>query len=88
MDAREMKDLEVSRYYMSTGNFQAAYLRAKDALAIVPDDPLAHFALAESAHRLKKKDEAVAEYKLYLQLEPDGTQARAAKRGLQGLVQE
>ena len=67
---------------MTTGNFLAAYLRAKDALKTIPDDPLAHYAIGESAQKLKKTEEAIAEFKLYLQLDPDGLKAKAAERAL------
>ena len=82
LDAREAKDLEVSRYYYSTGDFRAAYLRAQDAVKIMPDDAEAHFAVAESASRLNNQEQAVAEYKLCLKLDPDGLKAKAAQRAL------
>jgi hypothetical protein len=88
LDTREAKDLEVSHYYVTTGNFQAAYLRAKDAVAIIPDDPAAHLALAQTAQRLKKKDEAVAEYNAYLKLEPEGDKASAARKAVAALTQK
>jgi len=86
LDAREAEDLQVSHYYATTGNFLAAYLRAQDAVKTIPDDPLAHFALAESAAKLNKKDEAIAEYKLYLKLDPEGEKAKAARGALAELV--
>lgn len=82
LDEREARDLEVAHYYTTTGNFVAAYNRAKDAVATIADDPLAHFALAEGARNLKKMDEAIAEYKLCLKLDPDGIKAKAAARAL------
>lgn len=82
LDEREAKDLEVAHYYTTTGNFVGAYTRAKDAVATIPDDPLAHFALAEGARNLKKMDEAIAEYKLCLELDPEGEKAKAARRAL------
>ena len=82
LDEREAKDLEVAHYYTTTGNFVGAYTRAKDAVATIPDDPLAHFALAEGARNLKKLDEAIAEYKLCLELDPEGEKAKAARRAL------
>ena len=86
LDEREAKDLEVSHYYATTGNFLASYMRAQDAVKTIPNDPLAHFALAESANKLNKKDEAIAEYKLYLKLDPDGEKAHVAQRALDALV--
>ncbi len=82
LDTREAKDLEISRYYASTGNFQAAYLRAKDAVTSIPDDPAAHLALAQTAQHLNKKEEAVTEYKAYLKLAPDGDKVPAARKAL------
>ena len=82
---REEEDLTVSKYYASLGNFNAAYLRAKDAVATIPDDPDAHFLLAENALKLKKTDEAIAEYNACLKLDPDDAEARTAKKVLAGL---
>ncbi len=82
LDEREAKDLEVSHFYLTTGDFLGAYNRAKDAIRIDPDDPEAHFALAAAAQKLKKNDEAVAEYTSYLKLEPDGDHVKVAKRAL------
>ncbi len=68
---------------MTTGNFVAAYSRAQDALKLYPDDENAHIAVAVSADKLKKNDEAVAEYKIYLKLAPDGVKAKEARRALE-----
>jgi hypothetical protein len=86
LDKREAEDLDVSHYYATTGNFQASYMRAQDAVKTIPDDPLAHFALAESARRLNKKDEAISEYRVYLKLDPEGEKAKAAQRALTELA--
>ncbi len=81
-DERVDEDLNVAKFYMGDENFQGAYLRAKDAVKIQPDYSAAHFALGQVAEKMKKKDEAIAEYKTYLKLDPDGEQARQAKRAL------
>jgi hypothetical protein len=86
LEEREAKDLEVSRYYASTGNFVASYLRAQDAVKLFPDDPAAHFALAEGARSLRKTEEAVAEYRLYLALDPGGEKAKTAERNVSELT--
>ncbi len=85
-DERESRDLEVSHYYFTTGNFGAAYLRAKDAVTTLPDDPAAHLALADSAARLNKPDEALAEYNACLKLDATDPQMKAAKKGLADLA--
>ncbi len=79
---RENEDLDVGKYYLSSGSPMAAYLRAKDALKLKPTDADAHFLLAQAAEKLKKRDEAVSEFKAYLQLEPDGDHVKAAQHSL------
>jgi len=49
---------------------------------IEPDYPPGHFALAQAAKKLNKKDEAVAEFQTYLKLAPDGDKAKAAEKAL------
>jgi len=84
-DERVDEDLAVARFYLRDENYQGAYLRAKDAVQVQPDYSATHFALAEIAQKLKKKDEAIAEYQTYLKLDPDGEKAKAAKRALADL---
>jgi hypothetical protein len=86
LDGRELEDLDIARYYMSTGNYKAAYLRAKDAVATIPDDPNGYFALGAAAERLNNKDEAIKEYKIYLQMDPEGIHAKAAAKALAALA--
>ena len=81
-DERVDEDLNVARFYLRDENYQGAYLRTKDAVKIQPEYSAAHFALAEVAQKMKKNDEAVAEYQLYLKLDPDGEKAKAAKKAL------
>ncbi len=82
---RESEDLTVAKFYRQSGNLQAAYLRSKDAVTLVPEDAEAHFALAEAARTLAKRAEAVAEYDAYLKLDPDGEHVKAAQKALAGL---
>ena len=70
---------------MGDGNLQGAYLRAKDAVTVQPDYSNAHFALAQVAQKLKKKDEAVAEFKTYLKLDPEGEKKKEAQQALDEL---
>ena len=84
-DERVDEDLNVAKFYMRDENYQGAYLRAKDAVKVQPEYSAAHFALAETAQKLKKKDEAIAEYEAYLKMDPDGEKAKAAKSALADL---
>ena len=81
-DERVDEDLSVAKFYMHDENYQGAYLRAKDAVSIQPDYSAAHFALAEILQKMKKKDEAIAEFQTYLKLDPEGEKAKAAKKAL------
>jgi hypothetical protein len=81
-DERVDEDLSVAKFYLNDENYQGAYLRAKDAVSVQPDYSATHFALAEIAQKMKKKDEAIAEYQAYLKLDPNGEKAKAAKKAL------
>lgn len=82
---RAYEDLTVARFYRDKGDLNAAYLRSKDATTVQPQLPDAHFVLAEIAEKLKKRDEAVAEFTTYLKLEPDGDSSKAAQKALDRL---
>ena len=81
-DERVDEDIKVAKFYMNDENYQGAYLRAKDAVNVQPDYSLGHFTLAQVAQKMKKKDEAVAEYQTYLKLDPEGEKAKAAQKAL------
>ena len=84
-DEREAEDLSVAKFYSETGDLQGAYLRSQDAVKTEPDDPDAHFALAGAALKLNKRDEAIAEYKACLKLDPTDKEAREARKALERL---
>jgi tetratricopeptide (TPR) repeat protein len=84
-DERVDEDLNVAKLYMNDENYPGAYLRAKDAVKTQPDYAATHFALALAAQKMKKKDEAVAEFQAYLKLDPDGEKAKAARMALEEL---
>jgi len=81
-DERAAEDVNIARFYMDTGDFKAAYLRGADAVKLQPDDPSAHFALAEAAVKLNKRDEAMQHYEECLKLDPVEKEAKAAKKAL------
>jgi hypothetical protein len=84
-DERVDEDLNVAKLYMNDENYPGAYLRAKDAVKTQPDYSTPHFALALAALKMKKKDEAVAEFQTYLKLDPEGEKAKAARKALDEL---
>jgi Tetratricopeptide repeat len=81
-DERVDEDITVAKFYMGDENFAGAYLRAKEAVKIEPDYSLAHFTLAQVAQKMKKKEEAVAEFKTYLKLDPNGEKFKDAQKAL------
>ncbi|HEV2619022.1 MAG TPA: hypothetical protein VGU23_03695 [Acidobacteriaceae bacterium] len=81
-DERESEDLDVARFYIGSGDLKAAYMRAQDAVKTAPDDPGAHFLLADVALKLNKRDEAIAEYSACLKLDPIPKQAKDARKAL------
>lgn len=70
---------------MDRGDFPAAYMRSQDAVKLAPDDPSAHFLLAEAALKLNKRDEAMDQYRQCLKLDPIDKEAKAAKKALDRL---
>jgi tetratricopeptide (TPR) repeat protein len=82
-DEREAEDLDVAHTYLGVGNLQGAYMRTQDAVKTAPDDPDAHFALAEVAAKLEKRDEAIAEYNAVLKLDPPEKEAKDARKALE-----
>jgi predicted component of type VI protein secretion system len=81
-DEREQEDLKVASFYMDDKNFRGAYGRATDAVAMAGDDADAHFALAEAARKLGKLDEALANYKKCLTLDPVPKVKKAAEKAV------
>jgi tetratricopeptide (TPR) repeat protein len=82
---RAAEDLTVAKFYENRGNLNAAYLRTKDAVNVQPDDPETHFALAQIAQKMQKREEAIAEFNTYLKLDPDGLNIKAAQKALSQL---
>lgn len=78
--SRVNDDLKVGWFYLRDGNLNGAEARFKDALQHDPDDPEAHFAMAELLLKQKRKDEAAAQLKRYLELAPDDDHTKDAKK--------
>jgi len=81
-EERAAEDLNVAKFYEQSGDLNAAYLRARDAVKVQPSDPEAHFVLGHLAQKLNNRDEAISEYNSYLQLEPDGEKIKQARKAL------
>ena len=78
-------DVRVGRYYLSTGAYKGAYERFAEASRMDPTNVDAIYGLAAAAAGLHRTDEALANYKLYLQIVPDGEKAKSARKAIQAL---
>ncbi|HEY0785242.1 MAG TPA: hypothetical protein VGD62_05175 [Acidobacteriaceae bacterium] len=74
--------LHVGQQYMGMGNYSAAYQRFKEACAVDPANVEAVFYLAEAARRTAHLDESATNYHIYLDAQPAGPKAKAARKAL------
>ena len=65
---------------LSHNDFETAYARFARASQMAPDDALINFHLAESLKGMQRLDEARLFYQKSLDLQPNGTHAREARR--------
>lgn len=79
------EDVQVGTYYLESGNYNAAYGRFKEASTLHPESTDAIFGLAEAARHLHKNDEALNNYKLFLDIISTGSKARDARKALSSL---
>ncbi len=83
---RFAEDLQVASFYQGIGNFMGAYMRAKDAVSLVGDNPDARLALADAARKLGKLDEAEQNYKKCLELDPTPKTKKTAEVALKEMT--
>lgn len=79
------EDVQVGTYYLQSGNYPGAYSRFKEAATTHPESTDAMFGLAEAARHLHKNDEALSNYKLFLDIVPSGSKAKDARKALASL---
>jgi tetratricopeptide (TPR) repeat protein len=84
-EGRAQDDVRVGRYYLGSGDFQGAYGRYSEAMRLDPTNLDAIYGLAAAAAGLHHTDEALTNYKLYLQIAPDGNDAKSARKALRAL---
>jgi tetratricopeptide (TPR) repeat protein len=79
------EDVYVGTFYLQSGDYVGAYNRFKEASTLHPENVDAMFGLAEAARHLKKNDEAMENYRLYLDVVPSGSKAKDARKALASL---
>lgn len=85
-EGRAKEDVRVGRFYLGTEDYKGAYNRFAEAARLDPANVNAIYGLAASAAGLHRTDEALANYKLYLEIAPDGSDAKSARKALRELA--
>lgn len=85
-EGRAQEDVRIGRFYLSSRNYKGAYGRFSDAVRMDPANVDAIYGLASAADGLHNKDEALTNYKLYLQIAPDGDKAKSAQKAIRALA--
>ncbi|MGC8549898.1 MAG: tetratricopeptide repeat protein [Acidobacteriaceae bacterium] len=80
------KDDKVGNFYLRSGDWAGAYGRFKEATQVDPQDLHAVIGLAMAADHLGKRDEAIRNYKLYLDVKPNGRESKDALKALKRLA--
>ena len=78
-------DVRVGRFYLADGNYNGAYGRFSEASRMDPTNLDAIYGLAAAAAGMHHTDEALTNYKLYLQIAPDGNDAKSARKAIREL---
>jgi tetratricopeptide (TPR) repeat protein len=82
------KDDKVGRFYLRSGDWAGAYGRYQQAAQVDPQDLHAVIGLAMAADHLGKREEAIRNYKLYLDVMPNGKHSKDALRALKRLARK
>jgi tetratricopeptide (TPR) repeat protein len=85
-EGRAQEDVRVGRFYLGSGNYKGAYGRFSEAVRMDPANADAIYGLASASDGLHNRDEALTNYKLYLQIAPDGDKAKSAQKAIRALA--
>ncbi len=79
---RAAEDISEGERYLSRNEYDAARESFERALRLTPDNPAIPFRMGQSLEGLQQPDAARMYYQKYLQLQPNGTFAAAAKKNI------
>ncbi len=85
---RAEKDIEVGRYYMKKGDYDAAIDRFQDAAVARPGYALPYRLLGEAQEKKGLKREAARSYKTYLKIYPHAQDAGKVRKRIGKLERE
>jgi len=74
------KNLEVGRYYLRSGNYDAAIDRLKDALKYKSNFAAPHRYLGEAYEKKGRLEDAIRHYKRYLEILPSAEDAKKIQK--------
>jgi Flp pilus assembly protein TadD len=84
-EGKAQDDVRVGRFYLDSGNYKGAYGRFSEASRLDPANVEAIYGLAAAAEGMHHTDEALTNYKLYLEVAPDGKNVKSARKAVQAL---
>jgi tetratricopeptide (TPR) repeat protein len=84
-EGKAQDDVRIGRFYLGNQDFKGAYGRFSEASRLDPTNLDAIYGLAASAAGLHHTDEALTNFKLYLQIAPDGNDAKSARKAIRTL---
>jgi tetratricopeptide (TPR) repeat protein len=84
-EGKAKDDVRVGRFYLRDGAYEGAYGRFSEANRLDPTNLDAIYGLAAAAAGLHHTEEALINYKLYLQIAPDGDDAKSARKAIRAL---
>ncbi|MGH9501072.1 MAG: tetratricopeptide repeat protein [Terriglobales bacterium] len=79
---RSAKDVEVGDFYYKRKNYAGALARYQDAVAFKENDAVANFRMALCYEKLNQPEEAIAHFKEYLRILPQGPLSKPARKAL------
>jgi tetratricopeptide (TPR) repeat protein len=82
---RAAEDISQGEKYLSRNEYDAARESFERALRLTPDNPAISFRMGQSLEGLQQPDGARMYYQKYLQLQPKGPFAAAAKKNIAGI---
>jgi len=85
---RAEKDLEVGKYYMKTGNVDAAIDRFQDAIEAKPGYAMPFLYLGEAQEKKGMKRDAIKSYTRYLELYPKAEDKAKVEKKIEKLRRE
>jgi len=80
------RDDKVGTFYLQTRGYKGAYDRFKEASQVAPEDAYAVYGMAKAAEGLGWDEQAITNYTIYLEADPEGKHSNEARKELKKLT--